>query len=213
MFSTGFNSQGGLFGQPQQQQQSAPNPGSLFGQQQPAMGQTSLFGQSSQPQVGTTGSLFGQPSQPQVTTPGSLFGPSAQGSTPSLFGQSTQSAAPTSLFSQSQPSTGLFGGQSSNPSGAQQAPGLTTPNFGQSLFNNTPTQPDLPAPMGGINPQGMSQGSSLFGNPSGGLFGQQPNPSQPLTSSFGTFCPLLAQTRVKVRSLINYLEPNPKPSP
>ncbi|KAJ7455218.1 hypothetical protein B0H11DRAFT_2067128 [Mycena galericulata] len=153
---------GGLFGQPQQNQQPAAG-GSIFGQPQ----------QQQQQQPAAGGGLFGQPQNQQPATGGGLFGQSqTQQPGGSLFGQpqNQQTAAPTGgLFGQSNQQTGggLFGASQQNQQPAASGSGGL---FGSApLFGAKPAQPGLGIFGNNNNQQQQQQQqqpqqSSLFGN-------------------------------------------------
>ncbi|KAH7366914.1 Nup93/Nic96-domain-containing protein [Plectosphaerella cucumerina] len=164
LFGQGASTGGGLFGQPQQQQQQGATQtgGGLFGQTQ------------QQTTPAPSGGLFGsaQSTQQQPAT-GGLFGGQTQ-QKPSLFGAST-----TQQTTQSAPSTGgLFGQQSSQPAAA-----TTGGLFGQQSSQPAAATGGLFG--GGQQTSGLSGG--LFGKPAAAPAQQQPGSSlfggQPATTN------------------------------
>ncbi|RKF72224.1 Nucleoporin NUP145 [Golovinomyces cichoracearum] len=208
--STGFGSNGGLFGNNNQQQpastgfgtqQATSNGFGTFGTSNPPTGTTSLFGNN---QAKPTGSLFGTPAttnstslfgQSQATPSTNAFGaPSTTQNSSGLFGNKPTGSGTDNVFgSVSNPpannNTNLFGGFGN--SNQNQTGGLFG-NLGNNN-NNCNNQPK-PSVFGTAQPTG---GSSLFGNPGtqnqSSLFGgfgssqQQQQQQQPNQSSlFGT---------------------------
>jgi nuclear pore complex protein Nup98-Nup96 len=185
--------QGGLFGQPQN------NQGGTFGQ--PTQG--GIFGQPQNQQNQSTTGIFGQSNPVQQQGGAGLFGQTQQQGGAGLFGQ-TQQQGGTGLFGQTQggpfgstpqnnPSTGLFGAVSSTGNssfmGAQQNQGgnlfgSTNPNQGNSPFGNPTNQGNT----FGSNQQttglfgAPQQNTNTSGNSPFGGFGSNANPT---TSLFG----------------------------
>ena len=179
-FNQGQSTQGGIFGQQQQQQQPATS--GIFGgstQQQPQQG--SIFGTSGgfgqgQGTQGQGQGIFGQSTQGQQQ-------PQSQGQ--GIFGQQTggqsQFGRTTSAFTSTQPQ------QQSNPFGGNptsQGTGIfgtsTQGTQGTGIFGTGATNPQQPSSQGGLfgtfapssQPTQQTQGTSLFGassnNPQGG---------------------------------------------
>lgn len=187
LFGASSNS-GGLFGS--QNNTGSTNSGSLFGQQQPAIGGAAntnsapLFGQSQNTITSNSSNLFGAPQNSSLFNKPTGFTGATNTASTGLFGQSNTN--PSSNFNSlgtnnNVPGTGIFGQSNATTQPTNYPFSSNSTSVGSSLF--------------GSKPPGTNTGFGTSIMPSSGLFGQNNSnvkppgaglfSSQPSTNSSG----------------------------